>query len=158
MDGKEMNPDFRCIALRGKSCTGKTTTLNCVIDILDKKHPKAITHNTRYGRWQGSDRAVAFDIKGHRLVVVTAGDTMDAIGTWLERVKSTPLNENGDEIGNIDLLVCACHQGRSSKYLEENYGPVLFRAIDFTEPQCIFEDEIHKEQAKSIVKMIEHYM
>ena len=98
----------KAIVLWGRSRTGKTTTLNMLIQKI--QHPQ-ITPIV-----ETDDKCVVLNYKGKTILIITAGDAGDIIQERLESVHEP-----------FDFLVCASRcKGGSVKYLRQVCSQILW--------------------------------
>lgn len=105
----------RVVVLQGKGSTGKTSTLNCLVEKLESEGKKLQEILIRE-----EDRNVILDYHNKRIGVTTLGDDVSSLKRafcWME------------ECGGCDLYVCASRtSGETCKYIREQFakGVVLW--------------------------------
>ncbi|MCQ2552813.1 MAG: hypothetical protein MJ150_00720 [Clostridia bacterium] len=124
------------IALRGKSNTGKTETLKLLIDLICQEDLIA-----RIDR--KSDSYAVAKIDGRKVGIITAGDDVRTIERYIKYLLEIEKK--------IDILVIACHAGKTSDYLGSMYKKVSYI-------ENAYFDEKHKKLANSLHQEMAHYI
>lgn len=98
----------------------------------------------------GEDKYVVFDLKGKKVVVNTQGDPDGYQEKGLQRAV--------DE--NADIILCASREkGKTKTYVNEiakkGYEIIWFSNLFADNEKLLWEADIHRITAESIVKLIE---
>ena len=128
-----------------KSNWGKTKTLLEVIKQLKEKATLCVEDLIH-----GEDKYVVFDLKGKKVVVNTQGDPDGYQEKGLQRAV--------DE--NADIILCASREkGKTKIYVNEiakkGYEIIWFSNLFADNEELLWEADIHRITAESIVKLIE---
>ncbi len=146
-----MSSNNKAIVLYGNGSTGKTTTLNILIDkILPLSKHIASKYEGKKDRW-----AV---VKYKKLVVaiITAGDSENDLKWYFDKVNKASKNP-------IDIYIFACRtKGRAVKFIQSKFSYVLWeRRWNISEENSAsgliddFRNEASELQAETIIKTID---
>lgn len=139
---------MKTIALRGIGNTGKSTTINLVIDYLSEKYNEKLPIRKRRLR---NEMIRVFEINGLIIAIVPAGDSVAILKREINDLeKSYNLTTK-----SVDYFVCACHKGDTSTYLESISEAVQFHSIWYVDGSNDYGDYVHELQAKGLLNIIE---
>lgn len=141
----------KAIVLYGNGCTGKTTTLNILIDkIIPLSKLIDIKPVGKNDRW------AVVEYKKLLVAVITAGDSENDLKWYFDKV------DNASD-KSIDIYIFACRtKGRAVKFVQREFSYVLWeRRWNISEEKSSsglignFRDEANELQADTIIKTID---
>ena len=114
----------KCIALCGVSNTGKSTTLNLLIKLLDVYFNELPIKVKMFNNVNNKkDNVKAYEINKKTVLVITAGDSKEYI---IDRIKRAQQQYG---ISGYDILVCACHKGGMQDYLKSIHSSIIYHSV-----------------------------
>lgn len=121
---------FRTIVLQGRANSGKTKTLNMLIDMIEFDESPDIKQVNASERW------VVGKSKGINLAITTQGDWEEQLREWIEYVDSITKK--------IDIYICPCRtRGSSFDFVYNYFKPqnVIFNGKWYVEKHRTEKDD-----------------
>ncbi|MBR3149377.1 MAG: hypothetical protein IKF64_04325 [Eubacterium sp.] len=148
--------DKKAIVLRGEIDSGKSATLN---NLINKLLPVSRCIAKSHYRKATKDQWVVLEYNSKNIAIITVGDSVKDIKNAFEEM-------HRESSENIDLYICTCRsRDKTREYMESLFNPydliwvfkwTVFREADVEEAIIkLFQDKANEIQAQAILEMID---